>query len=229
MHAKTLLIGTILLAVGLLLLLLFLIMLVRRITYYSRSHKMKRPPLGVSYIAIFLAALLLVLSWGFFAFSNNLKQFLPYAPGQKAALIDITRTGDPIKTLRIIIYWVRGDSLKENPEFFLSGDTWYLKGRLIEVSGYIGKMFPAQWGIALDEMHGDFTEGESVNPDKTIFSHHVFEEGATDLAPYVKFIGLIGGSFKANEFATPPILSRAHERYWLTISDSGAVSLDIVQ
>lgn len=229
MHAKILLIGTILLAFGLLLLLLFLIMLVRRISYYSRSHKMKRAPLGVSYIAIFLATFLLALSWAFFSFSNNLKEFRPYAPNQKNSLIDITRTGDPVKTLRIIIYSSTGDSLKENSEFFLSGDAWYLKGQLIQASGYIEKLFPGPCGFALNEMYGEYIDKNAVDPDKTIFSHHIFDEGAVDFTPYVKFIGLIRGSFKAEEFITQPILAREHDRYWLTISDSGKVFLDIAQ
>lgn len=229
MHAKIMLIGTILLAFGLLLLLLFLIMLVRRISYYSRSHKVTRAPLGVSYIAIFLATLLLVLSWAFFGFSNNLKGFKPYLPDQKASLIDITRTGDPVKTLRVIIYSARGDSLKESQEFFLSGDAWYLKGQLIQASGYMEKLFPTPRGFVLNEMFGEYADKNSVDPDKTIFSHHIFDEGAVELSPYVKFIGLVKGSFKAEEFTTPPVLAREHDRYWLTISDSGKVSLDIAQ
>lgn len=229
MHAKILLIGTILLALGLLLLLMFLIMLVRRISYYSRSHKLKRAPLGVSYIAIFLATLLLALSWAFFGFSNNLKGFKPYTPDLKTGLIDVTRTNDPVKTLRIIIYSARGDSLKENPEFFLSGDAWYLKGQLLSVSGYMEKLFPAPRGFKLNDMYGEYANPDAIDADKTIFSHHIFDEGAIELAPYVKFIKLIKGSFQVEEFRTPPLLVREHDRYWMTISDSGKVSLEIAQ
>lgn len=229
MHMKILLIGTILLAFGLLLLLLFLIMLVRRISYYSRSHKIKRAPLGVSYLAIFMAVLMLALSWAFFSFSTSLKDFKSYAPDLKAGLIDISRTNDPVKTLRVIIYTTNGDSLKESPEFFLSGDAWYFKGQLIHVSGYTEKLFPSSHGYKLNEMFGNYADKNPEKTDKTIFSHHIFDEGAVDLNPYVKFIKFIKGSFQTEEFTTPPILAGEHDRYWLTISDSGNVSLESAQ
>lgn len=226
MHAKLMMIGTILLALGLLLLLLFLIMLVRRISYYSRSHKVKRAPLGVSYIAIFLAALLLVLSWAFFHFSNNLKEFVPYRPDVNCCLIDVTKTNDPVKTLRVIMYAPNGSSLKENPEFYLSGDVWYLKGQLIHVSGYMEKLLEGSNGFKLNDMYGEYANPKAVGADKTIFSHHIFDEGATDLMPYVKFIKLIKGSFQTSDFATNPIPAGAHDRFWMAISDSGSVSLE---
>jgi hypothetical protein len=229
MNAKILLIGTILLAFGLLLLLLFLIMLVRRISYYSQTHKVKRAPMGVSYLAIFTAVILLAFSLAFFNFSNDLKWFSPYKPDAKACLVDITRTNDPVKTLRVIMYSSKGDSLKENPEFYLSGDAWYIKGQLVRVSGFIGKLFPVSHAYKINEMYGEYATRNSITADKTIFAHRVIDEGAVDLGQYVKFIKLINGSFQASEFSTPPILARDHDRYWLTISDSGQVSVEMAE
>jgi len=229
MSAKILLIGTILLAFGLLLLLLFLIMLVRRISYYSQTHKVKRAPLGVSYIAIFAAVTLLAFSWAFFSFSNNLKEFVPYWPDVNCCLIDITKTNDPVKTLRVIMYSPNGNSLKESPEFYLSGDAWYLKGQLIHVSGYVEKLFHSSHGFKLNDMYGEYANPSAIGADKTIFSHHIFDGGATDLTPYIKFIKFMKGSFQAEEFATPPIMAGSHDRYWMTVSDSGKVSLEVVQ
>jgi hypothetical protein len=229
MNNKILLIGTILLALGLLLLLLFLIMLVRRITYYSQTHKVKRAPLGVSYLAIFAAVILLAFSWVFFNFSNNLKGFVSYRSDEKCCLIDITKTNDPVKTLRVTMYSPQGNSLKENPEFYLSGDAWYFKGQLIHISGYVEKLFYSSNGFKLNEMYGEYSNPKAIGADKTIFSHHIFDEGAAELTPYVKFIKLIKGSFQAEEFTTPPILAREHDRYWMTISDSGQVSLKIAE
>jgi hypothetical protein len=229
MNAKILLIGTILLAFGLLLLLLFLIMLARRISYYSQTHKVKRAPLGVSYIAIFTAVILLAFSWAFFNFSNDLKWFSPYKPDAKTCLIDITRTNDPVKTLRVIIYTSKGDSLKENPEFYLSGDAWYIKGQLIRASGFIGKLFPASHAYKMNEMYGEYVPQNSITSDKTIFAHRVIDDGPVDLGQYVKFVELIHGSFQASEFYTPPILVGDHDRYWMAISDSGLVSIELAE
>jgi hypothetical protein len=229
MHAKLLLIGTILLAFGLLLLLLFLIMLVRRISYYSQTHKVKRAPLGVSYLAIFAAVIMLAFSWLFFNFSNDLKWFRPYRPDTRACLIDITRTNDPVKTLRVIIYSMYGDSLRENPEFYLSGDAWSLKGQLISVSGYVSALFPSSHAYKLNDMYGQFADRNSVSDDKTIFAHRVIDDGSAELSQYVKFIKLIKGTFDVSEFTTPPVMTGSHDRFWMTVSDSGRVSIEIAE
>jgi hypothetical protein len=226
MNAIILITGTILLGLGLSMLLVFLIMLARRISYYSQSHKLKRAPRGVSYLAIILAAILLVFAWTFFHFSADLKGFKPYNPETRVCLIDIARTSDPIKSLRFIIYSVKADSLKENPEFYVSGDSWYLKGQLLNVSGYIAKAFPATHAFKLNDIYGEFIGETNASADQTIFAHRVIGDGPADLTQYVKVIRFIRGSFQTSDFVTPPVLAGLHDRYWLAISDSGLVSLE---
>jgi hypothetical protein len=226
MNAKLMLIGMALLGLGLLLLLIFLILLARRISYYSKNHKAKRAPWGVSYIAIFFALILLTISWFFFRAANDFKWFRPFRPLAKICLVDISRTSDPVKSMRVMLYTLKGDSLKENPEFYLSGNTWKLEGQYVQISGYLRNLFPAPLAFKFNDMLGNFAGQAEVGIDKQILVRQALDDGPVNLYGYFKVAKYLRSSLVAGEFETEPIMVKERERYWLSLSESGQAILE---
>ena len=221
-------IGTILLGLGLFLLLVFLILLVRRISYYSRDHKFGSAPRGASFVAIFFVIILLAASWVFFRAASDFRGFRPFKPLTKVCLIDVAKTADPVKSLRVILYTLEGDSLKENPEFFLSGNSWGLGGQYIRLTGYIQNLFPDSLAYKLNDFYGDYIGQADIEPDQVILVHQALDGGAVDLGDYSRTINFLKSSIRTEKFETQTIEAGEHNRYWLALSDSGAVSLEMV-
>jgi len=218
--------AAILLGLGLLALLFFLIMLARRISYYGQTRRITRPPRGVSYIAIIIAIVLLVFSWIFFRAADRLKSFRPFRPMAKVCMIDITETPDPVKSLRVIIYTLHGDSLKSSPEIYLSGDSWSIKGQYVKFGGFLRGLFPSPSAYKINDLYGKFILEEKSKGEVPILGHQEFEGGEVDLGNYINSLGFLKRSVAFGEFEIGPTPVGQSNRWWLSFTETGQAQLE---
>lgn len=133
--------GIALFVLGFLLLAYQLNRVYKRIRYRDTGDPQSQPPRGVKSYLIILAVIFIVVAQMFFLLSSQTTSFRPIGKDGFFARLKVNRTGDPIKTLEMKYIPAVGDSLGVENMFYLSGDSWRLKGEIINfkfANGFLG-------------------------------------------------------------------------------------------
>ena len=223
---QVLLIAGLLLILGVLLLILFLIRLVRRLTFHVQEGKPFRPPPSVSYWAIFLAMIVLVISWVFFWSANQLKSFEPYKPSAAAGVLEVSRKGDSVKSMKFDYYHDQVENLKTATSFYLSGNTWRIKVQFVKFSGVLSHVFGWSYYYKVSDFYSDYSGHKPPGIKSPMLSHEEIEGGSVDLDSYVSFFGFLENAVEVNEFESEFVKISRHAKYWLVLTDSNEVRLE---
>jgi len=217
---KAIFIAAILLAIGLLLLTWFLLRLLRRLTFRFHEGKPKYLPPGVAYWAIITAMIILILSWSLFWTGTKLLGFKQFTPATNIGYIAAWNQGDPVKTIKFDFY-PTGDSLVGTAtSFYLSGNTWYVRGQQVSLSGFLTTIFGAEDYYKVTDFYGDFTGHKPPGINSPLLSHQPIEGGTVDFQEHLSLVGLFRGNFKVGEFESNPIKLEGRRNYNLILDDS---------
>jgi hypothetical protein len=227
MAARLIFIASILLIVGAFLLLVFLLRLTRRISYFSRTRRLKKAPGGVSSWSISLAIILIIISWAFFWMGHQLKGFYAYRPDARVCRIDVEQNDDPVKSMKCII-WPPGDTLQTPPAIYLSGNAWHIRGQYVRITGVLEKLFPGRHGFKVTDLYGGYTGERPPSNEQSPLMHQIVEGGPNDLESYIETIGFLRKSIQIGEFETQAVSITPNTNYWIVLSDSGATGIEIV-
>jgi len=132
MGGKLFIFGIVLFVLGLILLGFQLNSVFKRIRFRDTGDPKSKPPRGVNIYFVIAAVVLIVIAQTFFWLSTELKFFRPFGEEGKFASLFVTRTGDPVKSLEMLYIPVIGDSSGVENLFYLSGDSWRLRGEILK-------------------------------------------------------------------------------------------------
>jgi hypothetical protein len=124
--------GIVLFVLGIALLAYQLIRVFKRIRFRDTGDPQVKPPGGVNIYLFILVVVFIVIAQSFFWLSSQVKNFRPFGKDGKFATLYVTRTGDPIKSLEMLYIPAIGDSSGVENLFYLSGDSWRLKGEILK-------------------------------------------------------------------------------------------------
>jgi hypothetical protein len=222
---QVLLIAGIVLLIGVLLLILFLVRLVRRLTFNDQEGKPHEPPPGVSYWAIFVAVIFLFSAWALFWTASLLKSFKAYQPNSVAGIIEIQRQADPVKSMKFDYYPAPAESLASPATFYLSGNTWYLKGQFIEFSGLFAKIIGWSHFYKISDFFSDYKGHKPPGVSSAMLSHEPISGGYVDLDTYFNFFNFLKSAIRIEDFQSEDHDSERFSKYWLVLSDSSRIML----
>ncbi len=123
--------GIALFLLGFLLLAFQLNRIFKRIRYRDTGDPQSKAPKSAKPYLIFVAAIFIIIAQSFFWLSSQTTTFRPLGEDGFFARLKVIKTGDPIKTLEMKYIPAVGDSLGTENMFYLSGDSWRLKGEII--------------------------------------------------------------------------------------------------
>jgi len=124
--------GIVLFILGLILLGFQLNSVFKRIRYRDTGDPKSRPPGGANIYFVILAIFFIIIAQAFFWLSSETKFFRPFGKDGLFAALYIARTGDSVKSLEMRYTPVIGDSSGMENLFFLSGDSWRLRGEVLK-------------------------------------------------------------------------------------------------
>ncbi|MCD6161266.1 MAG: hypothetical protein J7K40_02495 [candidate division Zixibacteria bacterium] len=223
---KAILIAVLLLGIGVILLILFLLRLIRRLSFNASEGKAKTIPGSVSYWAIFLATILFIISWLFFWSANQLKSFHSYEPSNVIGYIEVKQKGDLVKSMEINYYPFQEGVLSTPTTFYLSGNSWKIQGQYINLSNYLTLIFNGPDYCKISEFLSDYKGHKPPGADAPILNTQHIKGGAVDLESFSGIFGLAKGVSKVGEFESEFIMLKRFGKYWIVLSDSGIVSLE---
>jgi hypothetical protein len=226
MTMRIIIIALALFVVGCFLLVIFLIRLIKRLYFKPKEGKSSQPPATVSFLAIIAAVVILILSWVMFWSACQLQHFKPYTPSSNICMIEIRQTDDPVKAISFLVYPLNNNSHDTPTEFYLSGDTWYLKGQYIKSSGFIRRLIGWPYIYKMTDFYGDYTGLKPPGINVPILNHQVIEGGAVDIGEYVSAISFLKNAIEVGEFQSQALTAKEHISYWLALSDSNTVKLE---
>ena len=219
------LVALIFLVIGLLLLWIFLIRLIRRLTYKPIEGKPSATPPSVSYWSIALAVFLLSFSWMFFWMGHQLKSFKVFNPPGIIAQVELVNEHDPIKTLQVTFYSVLDDSLSKPTNFYLTGDSWKLEGRSVKIPTFLEPIFRGEHFYKVTDFYGAYKGHKPPGFDSALLEHQTIEGGMVDMFEYLGFFPFIRDIFVQCDFSTDYNKLRNRGNYDIALTDSCMVYL----
>lgn len=218
-------IALILLVIGLVLLGIFLIRLIRRLTYKPVEGKPNQVPPSVSFWAIFLAVILLSFSWIFFWMGRQLSSFKTYNPPGFIGHVSIENERDDIKTLNMNFYSVVGDSLSKPTNFYLTGDHWKLQGQAVKLPIVLKPIFDGQYFYKVTDFRGEYTAHKPPGFDSPLLGHQTIEGGRVDMFEYIGIFPYIRDIFVECDFENDYSRLMRRAQYDIILTDSCTVTL----
>ena len=223
---KPILIAALFLIVGAILLVLFLVRLIRRLSFKASEGKAKDVPCSVSYWAIFLATFLILISWILFWGSSQLKSFHLYNPSNVIGYIEVKKKGDTVKSMEINYYPFQEDSLSTPTTFYMSGNSWKIKGQYINLSYFLTPIFGGSDYCKVSDFLSDYKGFKPPGANAPILTIQQIKGGAVDINSFSNIFGLINGVDNSGEFESEYIKIQRLGKYWLVLSDSGTIRME---
>jgi hypothetical protein len=131
MGGKLFVYGIAFLVLGIILLIFQLNRIFKRIRYRDTGDPKAKPPRGINVYLILIAVFLIILAQAFFWLPSGIKFFRPLGEEGLFGYLYINRTGDPIKSLEMRFTPMIDDSSGVENLFFLSGDSWRMRGEIL--------------------------------------------------------------------------------------------------
>ncbi len=219
------LLALILLLAGLILLWIFLIRLIRRLTYKPVEGKPNQVPPSVSFWSISLAVVVLSLSWIFFWMGQQLSSFKKFDPPGIIGHVEIVNEHDQIKTLNVNFFSMVDDSLGKPTSFYLTGDHWKLQGQAVRLPYLLKPVFNGQHFFKVTDFRGEYIGHKPPGFDSPLLAHQTIEGGMVDMFEYLGVFPYIRDIFIAQEFENEFRLLKYRAQYDIVLTDSSEISL----
>lgn len=223
-------IALIILALGFILLAWFFIRLYRRLKFRPDDKSSTRPPGGVSYFGIILAIFMLIISWILLSMTNQLKSFRPFTPTTGVGQTTVIYEGDPVKTLKIEFVYSDAGYKTVPTSFYLSGNSWYVKGQYIKLPEFLTYVFQRQSYYRVTDFYSDFVGHKPPGVVVPLLAHQAIGGDSEDLIKFVSFISFVKNQFQICEFESAPIKTADRiSTYEIALGDSCSVTINRIQ
>jgi hypothetical protein len=223
-------IALIILALGVILLAWFLVRIYRRLVFQPDDKLRRRPPGGVSYFGIAIAILMLLISWLMLSLTNQLKSFRPFTPATGIGRITAKYENDPVKTLNIEFVYIDAAGKTAPTTFYLSGNSWYIKGQYVILPKFLKHIFQWQSYCRITDFYADFAGHKPPGVNVPLLAHQVIGGESEDLIKFVRFAPFIKDQIKICEFTSVPVKTTDRlENFEIILSDSCSVTLNRIE
>jgi hypothetical protein len=125
-------VGVALFVLGIVLLAYMLNRAIRRLRYRAAGNRRGLPPAAPGFVALALALLFIVAAQGCFWLDSILKTFRPMRDDGFVAWVRAERQPHPVRSLKMSLMPLVGDSLAIANQFYLSGDSWRFAGEVLQ-------------------------------------------------------------------------------------------------
>ena len=131
MGGKLFIYGIALFTLGLIILGFQLNSVYKRIRFKDTGDPKSKPPGGFSVCFVILAIVFIITAQALLWLSSQVRYFRPIAEDGLFAQLFVARTGDSVKSLEMRYTPIIGDSSGVENLFYLSGDSWRLRGEIL--------------------------------------------------------------------------------------------------
>lgn len=214
-----------LLVIGLMLLWIFLIRLIRRLTFKPVEGKKVQPPASVSFLAIMFAVILLIFSWSLFWIGHQLRSFKCFNYPGMVGRIDVINEHDPLKTLKVDFYSVARDGIGKPTSFYLTGNAIQIYGQFIELPGFLKLVFDGTYFCKVTDFRGKYIGHKPPGYESVLFEHQEIGGGRIDVFEYITLVPLIKMVFKVCEFESAPLEIKNKGVFDVVLTDGCFVSM----
>lgn len=225
MGGKLFLYGIVLFILGLILLGFQLTSVFKRIRYRDTGDPQSKPPRGINVYLIVLAVLFIIIAQAFFWLSSEIKFFRPFGEDGLFAYLYITRTGDPVKSLEMRYTPAIGDSSGLENLFYLSGDSWRLKGEMLKfkfLADFLGLPDSCYKTV---EFNGEFKGRLPPDTRGALLNTEIIEGGASGASRFFRDTKLFKWFANADSFYTDFERVDNTVGFYMYIVEDGAVEL----
>ncbi|MCP4583885.1 MAG: hypothetical protein GY839_19920 [candidate division Zixibacteria bacterium] len=227
--ARPTIIALLLLVLGFLLLAWFLFLLIKRISFHPEAESRRKTPASVGYWGITISVIMLALSWLLFWTGGQLKSYKPFNPSSSIGTVEVWYEGDPVKTLKVEFYSNGADSLAAPTLFYLSGNSFYLKGQSIKIPDLLTYIFKWQYYYKITDFYGAFAGHKPPGVDAPLLAHQTIGSGSIKIHSLPGSIPLLGKSIETCNFESKVAKISRHNKFDLILSDSCNVVLKAIK
>ena len=217
--------GIVLFVLGIALLVFLLIRIFKRFRFRDTGDPKLRPPRGMNIYLFILIIIFISIGQSFFWLSSQVKYFRPFGENGMFASLFVTRTGDPIKSLEMLYIPAVGDSSAMENLFYLSGDSWRLKGEILKfkfLADFLGLPDSCYKTV---EFRSEFKGRMPPDTRGALLNTEIIEGGESGAFRFFRDTGLFKWFAEADSFSTD--LQRKDESvgYYLHLTSDGSVEL----
>ena len=213
------------LIIGLAMLWLFLVRLIRGLTYKPDEDKKAGPPASVSFLTIILAVILLGVSWVLYWTGHQLRSFKPVNFPGAIGRVEAVNEHDPLKTLKVDFYSFSGDSLSKPTNFYLTGNSYRLSGQFIRLPGFLKHVFGSRYYCKITDFWGEYIGHKPPGFESTLFDHQQIGGGQVEVFEYISLFPFVKKLLYLCEFESEPLKVDERGTFELALSDTCQVSI----
>ena len=217
--------GIVLFVLGIALLAYQLIRVFKRIRYRDTGDPQVKPPGGVTVYLFILVVVFIVIAQSFFWLSSQLKFFRPFGEDGRFASLYVTRTGDPIKSLEMLYIPAVGDSSAMENLFYLSGDSWRLRGEILKFKFLADFLGLPDSCFKTVEFNGEFVGRLPRDAKGALLHTEIIEGGQSGAFRFFRDTKLFKWFAEADSFYTDYSRIDNSVGFYLHIKPDGTVEL----
>lgn len=217
--------GIVLFILGIALLVYLLIRVFKRFRFKDTGDPQAWPPRGINIYLVIAIVVFIVLGRCFFWLSSQVKYFRPFGEDGRFASLFVTRTGDPIKSLEMLYIPAVGDSSAMENLFYLSGDSWKLKGEILKfkfLNKYLGLPDSCYKTV---EFNSEFQGRLPRDTRGALLHNEIIEGGESGAFRLFKDSKLLKWFAEADSFYTDYERINNSTGYYLHLKPDGTVEL----
>jgi hypothetical protein len=217
--------GIVLFILGIALLVYLLIRIFKRFRYRDTGDPQSGPPGGANVYLIIAIIIFISIGQSFLWLSSQLKYFRPFGEDGKFATLHITRTGDGIKSLEMMYIPAVGDSSAMENLFYLSGDSWKLRGEVLKfkfLAGYLGLPDSCYKTV---EFNSKFQGRLPPDIRGALLNTEIIEGGESGAFRFFRDTGLFKWFAESDSFSTDYERIDNSVGYYLHLTPDGTVDL----
>ncbi len=225
MGGKLFIYGIVLFILGLILLGFQLAAVFKRIRYRDTGDPQAKPPRGLNIYFIVLVVLFIVIAQSFFWLSSEIKFFRPFGEGGLFGYLFIARTGDSIKSLEMRYTPAIGDSTGLENLFYLSGDSWRVKGEILKFKFLAGLLGLPDSCYKTVKFNGEFTGRLPPDTRGAMLNTEIIEGGESGAFRFFHDNGLFKWFAEADSFSTQYDRIDNSTGFYMYLTPDGKVEL----
>jgi len=217
--------GIVLFVLGIALLIFLLIRVVKRFRFREKGESKIGPPGGANIYLIIVIIIIIAIGQSFLWLSSQLKFFRPLGEDGRFATLYVTRTGDPIKSLEMLYVPAVGDSSAMENLFYLSGDSWRLRGELLKFKFLVEYLGLADSCYKTVEFNGEFQGRLPRDARGALLNSELIEGGESDIFRFFRDTSLFKWFAEVDSFSTDFQRIDDSVAYYLNLTPDGTVKL----
>lgn len=218
--------GIVLFILGIALLVYLLIRVFKRFRYRDTGDPQSGAPPGGANVYLIIAIIIFIgIGQSFLWLSSQVKYSRPFGEEGKFATLHITRTGDPIKSLEMIYIPVIGDTVAMENLFYLSGDSWKLRGEVLKfkfLAEFLGLPDSCYKTV---EFNSEFQGRLPPDTRGALLNTEIIEGGESGAVRFFRDNSLFKWFAETDSFSTDFERADKSVAYYLHLTPDGAVEL----